>query len=125
MLKKIALAFVAISVLAFASLPLVAAGTTLDADNVKTFITVYGNTDPQALAAETAKLGAGAQDFGTMAVKIMTIYQMKKAGMDGDALKTQLAAMPAPNTVTAEEIDVYNANEADLKKVLDAMNPAN
>ncbi|MDR2300506.1 MAG: hypothetical protein LBF38_00430 [Deltaproteobacteria bacterium] len=125
MLKKFALALVAVSFLALTALPLFAAGADINDENVKTFLVIYGNPDPQAVAAETAKLGDGAQDFGVLVTKIMTVHQMKKAGIDGDLLKTQLAGMPAPNTVTAAEIDVYNANEAELKKVLDAMTPGN
>jgi hypothetical protein len=123
MLKKFALSLVAVSILVFASFPLFAQGTVINADNVKTFLTVYADTTPEAIGAATANLGAGAQDFGLLAGKIMSIYQLKKAGIDGDALKTQLAAMPAPATVTAEELDVYNANEADLVKILDALIP--
>jgi hypothetical protein len=121
MLKKLAFSLVAISILVFASYPLFAQGSIINADNVKTFLTVYADPAPEAIAAASADLGAGAADFGVLANKLIVISQMKSAGMQGDALKTQLLAMPAPATFTAEEIDYYNANEADIQKGINTL----
>jgi hypothetical protein len=127
MFKKICVSVVAIMVLALASTVLFAQSGTLTDDSVKTFITVYADPTPEAVGKASADLGvAGAQELGIVAGKITTIYQMKFAGVDGDALKAQVAGMPAPMTITAEEVDVYNAHEGDLKVIVEKLlTPAN
>jgi hypothetical protein len=119
MLKKICFSIIAILVVSLASAVAFAQNTNISEDQIKTFLTVYANPDPTAVATASAGLGAGAADFGVVATKIITIHQLKNSGLSGDTLATQLSGMPAPMTITPAELDLYNAQEGELKPVIE------
>jgi hypothetical protein len=121
MLKKITLAFVTVLVLSLSATVLFAQGPNIDEESIQKFLVVYADPAPEAIAKATADIGDKAQDFALAVVKITTIHQLKKSGLDGDALKTQLAALQAPMAVTAAELDVYNAHEAEINPILEKL----
>jgi hypothetical protein len=125
MLKKLTLTVAAMFVLAIASTAVFAQDMTITEADIPVFLKVYADPSAAAVSTAVAGLGADAQRFAIVNVKLLSIYGAKQSGLSGDALATQLAAQPAPATVTAEEIAIYDANEAQIKDALDKFSEAN
>jgi hypothetical protein len=119
MSKKISLALIAIFVLALSSTVLFAQGPNITDETIKTFLQVYADPTPDAVAKATADLGADKiADFTSVNTKITTLYGLSASNVTGDALKATAAQMPAPYTISAEEVDVYEANADAVKDAL-------
>jgi hypothetical protein len=119
MLKKFAVTFAAIFVLALISSSLFAQtipNVPLTADEIQNFLTVYANPDPTAVGTAAATQ-ADPMKFASVTGKIQFIYQGKKQGMDDATIKTTSASSPL--AVSDEDLAAYAADAEKITETLD------
>ncbi|MDR0355718.1 MAG: hypothetical protein LBJ64_08295 [Deltaproteobacteria bacterium] len=120
MLKKITLAFAVAAIMALTSAAAFAqlANVELTDADIKTFLTVYADPSPTAVATASASVSDPVR-FASVAGKITGIYQMKQAGADDAAIKAAFAN--SPMEVSDADLAAYAPNADEIKDKLDKM----
>jgi hypothetical protein len=120
-MKKICLTLAAMLIFLTASAALFAQGAAITDDAVKNFLALYSDMTFEAMEKAADELGDAGEGLDVVTAKISIIYQMKAAGADADALLAQVQSLEPPLTITADEIEVYNAHEGDINATMERM----